>query len=612
MTDSSVLQRAKEGNADAIAALMNQSLTSKGIHATVERAGNRLLVTLDSSSVPDQAMFTKFVNQGVQSLKLATVKAITISGRVRGSDRPAWTSTSYLDAQPDQPPSTNESTQAIVPPPPPPPPPPPRAFTQEPVLEEDIGQADEDVVRTMDDESSVVLDAPETASAAAEGITTALQLDEVDDNIAIAGVSDSENEPSAEDNQSLDDALPASSLDPGALDNELFDDVPIDDVAASYPLESDEGLSDAAAEGSHETSFEYDVYAGDQSPDEEGGLNEEEELNELPSSADTLSPDEESLASADASEKQFELPPPPPSQREKSGSPFLLISIMLVMFGAVGSLIGYSLWSYFSSGGSILDPGLTTSPALNQPGGADVPDSEPTEPESTADGEASTPPIVAEDVLLEADEKAVSARTLSQTAQSGDDWDLIVRQWQRAIALAEQIPETDEQYNTAQQRLASYRNSLAAAQQQASTLANVGASPLPSTVITLNDDPVECVDVVASPDSQAIELTNVQFEDIEDTGAVSQIVGCITNHGDQVISSVTVDYIGTPLDNPDSPIEGRGGLQFSDLAPGSTVAFRGNGIAVNLSTIEINTITWLSEGVPEPQSAALSLAITNN
>ncbi|MEB3213395.1 MAG: hypothetical protein VKL39_18750, partial [Leptolyngbyaceae bacterium] len=101
MIDNTILQRAKDGKADAIAALMNHSLNPKGIHATAERAGDRLLVNLETDALPDQALLTKFVHQGVRNLKLATVETIMVSGRVKGSDRPAWTSTIYLDAYPD-------------------------------------------------------------------------------------------------------------------------------------------------------------------------------------------------------------------------------------------------------------------------------------------------------------------------------------------------------------------------------------------------------------------------------------------------------------------------------------------------------------------------------
>jgi len=64
-------------------------------------------------------------------------------------------------------------------------------------------------------------------------------------------------------------------------------------------------------------------------------------------------------------------------------------------------------------------------------------------------------------------DRASSAETLAQSAQSRDDWNLVISRWQEAIALMQAVPKTSQDYKTAQQRLTDYRRSLSRAQQQA-------------------------------------------------------------------------------------------------------------------------------------------------
>lgn len=318
----------------------------------------------------------------------------------------------------------------------------------------------------------------------------------------------------------------------------------------------------------------------------------------------------------DDSDSEPDTPAPPPvpqpSPRRRSTNPLVLASVLVVTLGAIGSLIGYSLFSYFSNGGSILDPGIAPTPTMPEgSNGNNEPDTDTSDGDGVSD--ADTASVDADALLLEAEEKAESARTLAQTAQSGDDWDLVARQWQRAIALTEQIPASDGQYTTAQQRLTDYQTNFATAQQQAEDRANVASAPLPSTVVTVTDEAqIQCLNVAATADSQAVELTNVRFDTPSDDGATNQIVGCITNHSDQAIASATIDYTGSSADDPEAVVEGRGELDFTNLDPGATVAFRGNfELPASLNAIEISGITWLPSGSTESQSIETSLALTN-
>lgn len=69
-------------------------------------------------------------------------------------------------------------------------------------------------------------------------------------------------------------------------------------------------------------------------------------------------------------------------------------------------------------------------------------------------------------LLEQADDKAVSATNLAQSAQSKEDWLLAVSQWQKAIALLNPIAN---QSSTVKQKLAQYRRNLADAQTRSTT-----------------------------------------------------------------------------------------------------------------------------------------------
>lgn len=63
-------------------------------------------------------------------------------------------------------------------------------------------------------------------------------------------------------------------------------------------------------------------------------------------------------------------------------------------------------------------------------------------------------------------DKAYSAAILSQSAQSPDDWRLVVSQWNEAIALMKAVPTDSPQQVIAQTRIAEYQQQITNAQQQ--------------------------------------------------------------------------------------------------------------------------------------------------
>ncbi len=70
--------------------------------------------------------------------------------------------------------------------------------------------------------------------------------------------------------------------------------------------------------------------------------------------------------------------------------------------------------------------------------------------------------------LQQAEDKAISAEKLAQSAQSKEDWNLVINQWNRAIALLPPLAAGAQKADV-QQKRANYQSKLANAQQKAKT-----------------------------------------------------------------------------------------------------------------------------------------------
>ena len=88
---ANLLELSKQGNTEAIAALMNRHLQAKGIFARVLLQDSRLKVMLDAIEAPDQQIVAPFVLKGISNLKIPSVQTIQVYGRKRGEKVPVWT-----------------------------------------------------------------------------------------------------------------------------------------------------------------------------------------------------------------------------------------------------------------------------------------------------------------------------------------------------------------------------------------------------------------------------------------------------------------------------------------------------------------------------------------
>ncbi|MEM9246862.1 MAG: hypothetical protein AAGA67_14145, partial [Cyanobacteria bacterium P01_F01_bin.153] len=108
---SEFIRRARQGDVQAIATLLNRSLNQEQIQATTERRGTTLVVLLKGKTTPSTDLVGR-LHKGTLRLRPARIAAMEIYGQDAGSIAPAWSRTFDLTAAPSTPSSTeNPSSQ---------------------------------------------------------------------------------------------------------------------------------------------------------------------------------------------------------------------------------------------------------------------------------------------------------------------------------------------------------------------------------------------------------------------------------------------------------------------------------------------------------------------
>lgn len=93
MTQPNLLELAKQGDATAIAALMNRHLQTKGITAKVSVINDCLMVIAESTDPPAPLFMVNFVRKGMIALKAEEIKRVVVWGQAYGMTVPAWRET---------------------------------------------------------------------------------------------------------------------------------------------------------------------------------------------------------------------------------------------------------------------------------------------------------------------------------------------------------------------------------------------------------------------------------------------------------------------------------------------------------------------------------------
>jgi predicted aspartyl protease len=100
-------------------------------------------------------------------------------------------------------------------------------------------------------------------------------------------------------------------------------------------------------------------------------------------------------------------------------------------------------------------------------------------------------------------DKADAAQSISQSAQSPDDWNLVVSRWEQAITLLKQVPTNDPSKKLVGQKLTEYQASLATARTRAERSGKVNVPTL---------DPLIAADPLVTTGSGEVALNQARIK----------------------------------------------------------------------------------------------------
>lgn len=91
MNQHSLIERARQGDATAIATLLNHSLQLRGMIASTNVQGDCLQVMLVAEQVPDSRTAAEWIRNVLINLDQSLIRRVKVYGRQAGNEFPAWT-----------------------------------------------------------------------------------------------------------------------------------------------------------------------------------------------------------------------------------------------------------------------------------------------------------------------------------------------------------------------------------------------------------------------------------------------------------------------------------------------------------------------------------------
>ncbi|MBD2107631.1 hypothetical protein [Nodosilinea sp. FACHB-13] len=90
MAPPSLLEQAKDGNAAAIATLMNQALQPKGVTVRCDRQDGYLQLWLTGQTLPPQTATVSYVRRGLERLQVTSITVLQIYAEQADQREPGW------------------------------------------------------------------------------------------------------------------------------------------------------------------------------------------------------------------------------------------------------------------------------------------------------------------------------------------------------------------------------------------------------------------------------------------------------------------------------------------------------------------------------------------
>lgn len=99
MAEENLRELAKQGNAKAIAVLLNRPLQAKNINAKVSRQDDCLQILLESVKIPNPNVMVSFIQKGLTNLGITSITTVKIDSYKTGENSPAWSQTFEIASQ---------------------------------------------------------------------------------------------------------------------------------------------------------------------------------------------------------------------------------------------------------------------------------------------------------------------------------------------------------------------------------------------------------------------------------------------------------------------------------------------------------------------------------
>ncbi len=102
MTQPTLLELAKQGDEEAIASVMNHLLKDKSIAAKAVQKDDCLMVILVSDQAPEQTSSVEFIHKVMMKLEIESIKSVRVYGKQAGQPSTAWMKTLNLTSKAEE------------------------------------------------------------------------------------------------------------------------------------------------------------------------------------------------------------------------------------------------------------------------------------------------------------------------------------------------------------------------------------------------------------------------------------------------------------------------------------------------------------------------------
>ncbi|HEY9621850.1 MAG TPA: hypothetical protein V6C78_15950 [Crinalium sp.] len=632
MTQSNLLELAKQGDPQAIATLMNRTLQPRGMTATADLHDHCLEVILESAQVPNRQVLTTFVQKGLANLGIQSINSVKILGKQTGAASPVWVQELNL-ASPDLgSPATISSTADQ---------------TAAPPTSESNGSQSGAIAPDV----SNTLVPPVTANGTADALMGTGVVDqpvstdvEPSDDLLAAGSHglNYPDHPLAEGNDLNEyDFDEAELKGTHALD---FPDHPIEDE----DLDADVEPAEDYLLGPDESSPAEDLFAPDQ-PESE------------PSDENYLLPDTSAAVSgATLFDEAEPLPGVQPIEDEDRTA-----DLSDDLFGPTDDIAATSTEPLTESPSAVVttdepDSGVaptelplpesetrlpvddpdTGLPVDRSDGGifADAPDADvPISVPETAPAEPPEEGEVLVPVKMRASDGRETDDEEAEIEESNIPWGFLVLAlvivwilgligaiiWS-SMKPSSQPPVLPDAAQSAPGTPAppladpSAAASPSAVASPTSTPTPILASPSPSASVAASPNaalgdrlPPPAIACAAPPAGATPVILSTTSFNPQPNADGDYVVGCITNKSNQAIASATIVFAGTSTRNANIAQSGTTELVFNNLQPGQSVPFR-SVFTINpeVNNLKIQSISWTATGANQPQQAEINVTVT--